>query len=223
MRRAGSWCRGCAMRTLHVESGMLTISQFVRAVLPHGTTSMFIDPHEIANVLGMEGVRLMHDEALEQPINVLVQMPSCAPSAPGLETTGFELGPEDVAAAMSWPNIVGLGEMMNFPGVAAPTRKCWARLQLPRPPARRLAVTMPRPTWVLHSTPMLRAVRPTTTRARVRSTRFRVSGRACAPCCGWGLPGTDVEAQITAVTKKGRRSPQLHSVHRRLPFRHAGE
>ena len=103
---------------MHVESGMLTISQFVQAVLPHGTTSMFIDPHEIANVMGLEGVRLMHDEAMIQPINVFVQMPSCAPSAPGLETTGFELGPEDVAEAMKWPNIVGLGEMMNFPGVA---------------------------------------------------------------------------------------------------------
>ena len=102
---------------MHVESGMLTISQFVRAVLPHGTTTMFIDPHEIANVLGIRGIRLMHDEALVQPINVMVQMPSCAPSAPGLETTGFELGPEDVAEAMRWPNIVGLGEMMNFPGV----------------------------------------------------------------------------------------------------------
>jgi adenine deaminase len=103
---------------MHVESGMLTVSEFVRAVLPHGTTSMFVDPHEIANVLGLEGVRLMHDEALEQPINVYVQMPSCAPSAPGLETTGQELGPEDVEAAMQWPNIIGLGEMMNFPGVA---------------------------------------------------------------------------------------------------------
>ena len=103
---------------MHVESGMLTVGEFVQAVLPHGTTSMFVDPHEIANVLGLEGVRLMHDEAAIQPINVFVQMPSCAPSAPGLETTGRELGPEDVAEAMTWPNIIGLGEMMNFPGVA---------------------------------------------------------------------------------------------------------
>ena len=104
---------------MHVESGMLTVTEFVRAVVPHGTTSMFIDPHEIANVLGLPGVRLMHDEAVVQPINVFVQMPSCAPSAPGLETTGHEIGPEDVAEAMTWPNIIGLGEMMNFPGVAA--------------------------------------------------------------------------------------------------------
>jgi adenine deaminase len=102
---------------MHIESGMLTVSRFTEAVIPHGTTSMFVDPHEVANVMGLEGVRLMHDEALKQPVNVMVQMPSCAPSAPGLETTGMEISPEDVAEAMTWPNIIGLGEMMNFPGV----------------------------------------------------------------------------------------------------------
>lgn len=104
---------------MHVESGMLTVTQFARAVVPHGTTSMFIDPHEIANVLGMEGVRLMHDEAAGLPLNVFVQMPSCVPSAPGLENAGAELGVEEVRDAMTWPNIVGLGEVMNFPGVAS--------------------------------------------------------------------------------------------------------
>ena len=104
---------------MHIESGMLTPAEFARAVIPHGTTTMFTDPHEIANVLGLRGVRLMHDEAMLQPINILTQMPSCAPSAPGLETTGFEIRPEDVAEAMAWPGIVGLGEMMNFPGVIA--------------------------------------------------------------------------------------------------------
>ncbi|MFC3205857.1 adenine deaminase [Aquamicrobium soli] len=104
---------------MHVESGMVTVTEFVRAVIPHGTTSMFIDPHEIANVLGMPGVRLMHDEAAGLPINVYVQMPSCVPSAPGLENGGATLGPDDVKEAMAWPNIIGLGEMMNFPGVIA--------------------------------------------------------------------------------------------------------
>lgn len=104
---------------MHVESGMVTVSEFCRAVIPHGTTSMFIDPHEIANVLGLEGVRLMHDEAMEMPINVFVQMPSCVPSAPGLEHAGASLGPQEIAEAMAWPNIIGLGEVMNFPGVAA--------------------------------------------------------------------------------------------------------
>jgi adenine deaminase len=104
---------------MHVESGMVTVTEFARAVIPHGTTSMFIDPHEIANVLGMAGVRLMHDEAAGLPINVFVQMPSCVPSAPGLENAGASLGPAEVREAMAWPNIVGLGEMMNFPGVSA--------------------------------------------------------------------------------------------------------
>ena len=103
---------------MHVESGMVTVTEFARAVIPHGTTSMFIDPHEIGNVLGLDGVRLMHDEAMGMPINIYVQMPSCVPSAPGLEIAGAELGIEDVQQAMQWPNIIGLGEVMNFPGVA---------------------------------------------------------------------------------------------------------
>ena len=102
---------------MHVESGMLTVSEFVRAVLPHGTTGMFIDPHEIANVFGLRGVRLMVEEARQQPIHVYVQMPSCVPSAPGFETPGATIGPAEVAEAMTWPGIIGLGEMMNFPGV----------------------------------------------------------------------------------------------------------
>ncbi len=81
---------------MHVESGMLTVTEFVRAVLPHGTTGMFIDPHEIANVFGLKGVKLMADEAARQPVHVWVQVPSCVPSAPGFETPGAELSLEDV-------------------------------------------------------------------------------------------------------------------------------
>lgn len=102
---------------MHVESGMITVTEFVRAVAPRGTTGMFIDPHEIANVFGLKGVKLMADEAATQPIHVWVQVPSCVPSAPGLETPGSSIGPEDVAKAMKWDRIIGLGEMMNFPGV----------------------------------------------------------------------------------------------------------
>ncbi len=102
---------------MHIESGMLTVTEFVRAVIPHGTTGMFVDPHEIANVFGLKGVRLMVDEAQAQPIHVWVQVPSCVPSAPGLETPGGTITPEDVAEAMTWEGIIGLGEMMNFPGV----------------------------------------------------------------------------------------------------------
>ena len=108
---------------MHVESGMVTVTEFARAVIPHGTTTMFIDPHEIANVLGLPGVKLMHDEAAGLPINVLVQMPSCVPSAPGLENAGASLGVAEVKEAMAWPNIIGLGEMMNFPGVTLKDEK----------------------------------------------------------------------------------------------------
>ncbi|MCX7976879.1 MAG: adenine deaminase [Bellilinea sp.] len=110
-------CPGLLDAHMHVESGMLTVTEFVRAVAPRGTTGMFIDPHEIANVFGLEGVRLMTDEAAIQPIHVFVQMPSCVPSAPGMETPGETIGPREVAEAMQWEGIIGLGEMMNFPGV----------------------------------------------------------------------------------------------------------
>jgi adenine deaminase len=102
---------------MHVESGMVTITEFVRAVAPRGTTCMFIDPHEIANVFGLDGVRLMAEEAEDQPIHVWVEVPSCVPSAPGLETPGSSIGPREVEEAMGWDRIIGLGEMMNFPGV----------------------------------------------------------------------------------------------------------
>ena len=113
---------------MHVESGMVTVTEFCRAVIPHGTTSMFIDPHEIANVLGLAGVKLMHDEAMAMPVNVYVQMPSCVPAAPGLENAGASIDEHDVAEAMGWPNIIGLGEMMNFPGVAANDPKMLAEI-----------------------------------------------------------------------------------------------
>ncbi|HVM70564.1 MAG TPA: adenine deaminase [Anaerolineales bacterium] len=117
---------------MHVESGMVTITEFVRAVLPHGTTGMFIDPHEIANVFGLKGVRLMADEAVRQPVHVWVQVPSCVPSAAGFETPGEQLSAQDVAEAMSWPGIIGLGEMMNYPGVAAGDEKMLAEMDATR-------------------------------------------------------------------------------------------
>ncbi len=113
---------------MHVESGMVTVTEFVRAVAPRGTTGMFIDPHEIANVFGLKGVKLMVDEAAEQPIHVWVQVPSCVPSAPGLETPGASIGPEEVAEAMGWEGIIGLGEMMNFPGVFLSDEKMHAEM-----------------------------------------------------------------------------------------------
>lgn len=117
---------------VHIESGMVTVTEFVRAVLPHGTTGLFVDPHEIANVLGLGGVRMMVQEAAGQPIHVWVQVPSCVPSAPGLETPGAEIGPEDVAEAMTWPGVIGLGEVMNFPGVYLGDEKMHAEMAAAR-------------------------------------------------------------------------------------------
>ncbi len=104
---------------MHVESSMLTLSQFANAVMPHGTTGVFIDPHEIANVLGLDGVRMIIDEASKVPMHIYVQVPSCVPAAPSLETSGGTIGPTDVAEAMKWPQIIGLGEVMNYLGVAS--------------------------------------------------------------------------------------------------------
>lgn len=117
---------------MHVESGLVTVTEFARAVIPHGTTTMFVDPHEIANVLGMAGVKLMNDEAQTLPVNIFVQVPSCVPSAPGLENAGATLSAADVREALAWPNIIGLGEMMNFPGVAANDSKMVAEIAATR-------------------------------------------------------------------------------------------
>lgn len=117
---------------MHVESSMATVTEYVRAVIPHGTTGIFADPHEIANVLGMRGVKLMVDDAAVQPIHVFVQMPSCVPSAPGFETPGAVLGPAEVSEAMTWPGIIGLGEMMNFPGVIMGDDKVHAEMTATR-------------------------------------------------------------------------------------------
>ena len=113
---------------MHVESSMLTVTQFTRAVLPHGTTGAFIDPHEIANVLGLPGVKLMADEARTVPLAIYVQVPSCVPAAPGFETTGGKIGPTEVEEALTWPNVIGLGEVMNYTGVAAGDEKLHAEI-----------------------------------------------------------------------------------------------
>ncbi|HSR21347.1 MAG TPA: adenine deaminase [Anaerolineales bacterium] len=115
---------------MHVESGMVTVTEFVRAILPRGTTGIFIDPHEIANVFGLKGVRLMVNEAAKQPIHVWVQVPSCVPAMPGLETSGASIGPADIAQAIEWPGVIGLGEMMNFPGVQAGDRRMLAEMAI---------------------------------------------------------------------------------------------
>ncbi len=102
---------------IHVESSMMTVTEYARAVMPRGTTSIYMDPHEIANVLGVKGVRVMMEDGQRVPLRVFVTMPSCVPATPGFEDTGAEIHPEDIEEAMIWDGVAGLGEMMNFPGV----------------------------------------------------------------------------------------------------------
>ncbi|MBO3769660.1 MAG: adenine deaminase [Candidatus Brockarchaeota archaeon] len=103
---------------VHIESSMLTVTQFAKAILPHGTTSVFIDPHEIANVMGIEGVRIMHDEGLKLPLKVYVSIPSCVPATgPDFETAGSEIGVKEVEEGFLLSNAIALGEVMNYPGV----------------------------------------------------------------------------------------------------------
>ena len=104
---------------MHVESSMLSVTEYARAVIPHGTTAVFADPHEMANVFGMAGVELMLAEARQQPIAFYLQLPSCIPSAPGLERAGATITPAEIETALGWEGIIGLGEMMNFPGLVA--------------------------------------------------------------------------------------------------------
>jgi adenine deaminase len=103
----------------HIESTQLTVTEFARAVLPMGTTGGFFDPHEITNVLGLKGLRYMLEEARTTPLAAYMQVASCVPSThAGLETTGAWIGPKEVEEALGWgPDMIGLGEVMNFPGV----------------------------------------------------------------------------------------------------------
>jgi len=101
----------------HIESSMVTVTGFAKGVLPRGTTGVFMDPHEIGNVLGLEGIRWMLDEAEHVPLKVWCAVSSCVPAAPGFEDAGAVIDSDDVAEAMDWPEVVGLGEMMDFPGV----------------------------------------------------------------------------------------------------------
>ncbi|MGB3903565.1 MAG: adenine deaminase [Anaerolineae bacterium] len=104
---------------VHIESSMITPTQFARAVVPHGTTTVFIDNHELANVLGMEGVKLMMEEARGLPLKIYLAVPSCVPALPGFEDAGTVIGPAEIEEAMGWEGVAGLGEMMNMPGVLA--------------------------------------------------------------------------------------------------------
>jgi adenine deaminase len=109
-------CPGFIDGHIHLESTLLSPAQFCAAVLPHGTSAVVADPHEIANVLGLDGIRYFLAATADLPLDVYFNLPSCVPASP-LETSGAELRACDLHALQPHPRILGLAEMMNFPGV----------------------------------------------------------------------------------------------------------
>ena len=101
---------------LHIESAMIRVPEFARAVVPHGTTTVVIDPHEIANVMGLDGIRYMLESSKYNPLSVYVMVPSCVPST-DMETAGSHLTAYDIAPLLSDEWVLGVAEMMNYPGV----------------------------------------------------------------------------------------------------------
>lgn len=103
---------------LHVESSLVTPQEFDKCVLPHGVTTAICDPHEIANVLGREGLQFFCDSALEMIMDLRIQLSSCVP-ATAFETSGARLSATDLAPFMDHPKVLGLAEVMNYPGVVS--------------------------------------------------------------------------------------------------------
>ena len=101
---------------LHIESAMLTPAELSRVLAPRGTTALVADPHEIANVLGMKGIHYLIGASAGLPVDFYFMAPSCVPST-HLETTGAILGAKDLAPLMNEPRVLGLAEVMNYPGV----------------------------------------------------------------------------------------------------------
>jgi len=116
---------------VHIESSMLLPSEFAKAVLPHGTTAVFADPHEIANVLGLKGIKLMLEDSKNLPLKVYIAIPSCVPASfPEFETAGASIGPKEVEEVLQWENVVALAEMMNYPGVLMGDDKVHGEIQV---------------------------------------------------------------------------------------------
>lgn len=114
----GKWATpGFVDTHLHIESTMVTPANYAAAVLPFGTTTSIIDPHEIANVMGMAGVRFMVEGSEGLPLRVYITIPSCVPAVPGKETAGADFGPAQVAEMLSWPRVIGVAEVMDYMGV----------------------------------------------------------------------------------------------------------
>ncbi len=116
---------------IHIESTMLMPAAFSWCVAPHGTAAVVADPHEIANVCGMDGIALMMKDAQRAYADIYFAAPSCVPASP-FETSGATLGPDEIRSLLSLDRVVALGEMMNYPGVIAGDPDCRAKLAAAR-------------------------------------------------------------------------------------------
>ena len=122
---------------VHLESTMMLPKEFVKTVLPAGTTTVIIDPHEISNVLGLHGISFMHEAVKDLPMNVYTMLPSCVPATP-FETSGFDLNSYDLSLLIDKPWVLGIAEMMNFPGVLNHDKNVMAKLELAKSRGKRI-------------------------------------------------------------------------------------
>ena len=114
---------------VHIESSMVTIPEYARAVVPRGTTAVVADPHEIANVLGKEGIRYVLESSRSSPLSVFVMLPSCVP-ATRLETSGASLDATALSELIGEEGVLGIGEVMNYPGVILRDPQVMAKIRL---------------------------------------------------------------------------------------------
>lgn len=122
---------------VHLESTMMLPREFAKIVLPAGTTTVIIDPHEISNVLGLHGISFMHEAVRNLPIDVYTMLPSCVPATP-YETSGFDLNSYDLSLLIDKPWVLGIAEMMNFPGVLNLDKNVMAKLELAKSKGKRI-------------------------------------------------------------------------------------
>lgn len=122
---------------VHLESTMMLPKEFAKTVLPAGTTTVIIDPHEISNVLGLHGISFMHEAVKNLPMNIYTMLPSCVPATP-FETSGFDLNSYDLSLLIDKPWVLGIAEMMNFPGVLNRDKNVMAKLELAKSRGKRI-------------------------------------------------------------------------------------
>lgn len=122
---------------VHLESSMMLPAEFAKAVVPCGTTTVIIDPHEISNVLGLHGISYMHEAVKNLPLNVYTMLPSCVPATP-YETSGFDLNSYDLALLIDSKWVLGIAEMMNYSGLLNLDKNVLAKLELARAKGKRI-------------------------------------------------------------------------------------